>query len=61
MLSRNGQSTINYYKVFQQSLLEGDAAQNMFKESSNMKHRKLLNALSFVPEEVFNEAMLANI
>lgn len=61
MLSRNGQSTINYYKVFQQSLLEEEAAQNINKESSNIKHKKLLKALAFVPEEVFNEQMLQSI
>ena len=54
MLSRNGKQTINFYKVFQNPI-EGEAAKNIYKESTALKHKKLLKALSFVPEDVFNE------
>ena len=42
-------------------MLEDEAAQNTFKESAGIKHKKLLKALAFVPEDVFNEHMLNNI
>ena len=61
MHSFAGKQSISFYKVFQQSLIEGDAADNLYKESTALKHKKLLKALSFVPEEVFNEKMLQNI
>ena len=61
MLSRNGRSTINYYKVFQQSLSDDKAVPSTLSETANMKHHKLLQVLSFVPEDVFNESILNNL
>ena len=63
MLSRNGRSTINYYKVFQRSLLDSSSNSLNLSASagSSQKHKKLLEALSFVPESIFNEKVMRTI
>lgn len=61
MLSKNGKASISYYKVFQQPLADGDSAQNIMKETQALKQKKLLQSLSFVPDNVFNEKVLKNM